>query len=441
MKELHNEIIVVNLLPPEILFRIAELACHTSKSPSDQAVIMTQVCRYWRLVIGSHPLVWTDVTVKSVTPLSRVTTALRNSRGLPLRLDLQIHVGEDKGLKFPGRGDAHRGHFRFADFRPPPEPFAILSVLEPYHKQIQGLQIQFLYDGQKYDGSAEQFIRNPFFRCSFDVLDSLSLSFADACSPLQRRVAYPSPSTIEGHFPRLRSLTLSGITSVLHPGLQCPAIESLSIDFPDYPTYGNTGVEGRALAFLKQHPALISLTIKEQRVDEPVKFCRLKSVTLLEEGFDTTIKNGVYPTSLTVMTSLTIQATDLVTIAASDKDGNSITCSARHPAHIATTWGAFLWFARNGVEDLHLDLSNDTPSLYAVLSVLSAVKTVHMAWANDRMERVVETVAGYLSYWRRGWHRKIQIRRWVKDEEDPWTAASRDDAFKLYASRWDWECV
>jgi hypothetical protein len=202
-------------------------------------------------------------------------------------------------------------------------------------------------------------------------------------------------------------------------------------------------MEGQALAFLKQHPALISLTIKEQRVDEPVKFCRLKSVTLLEEEFDTSIKNGVYPTSLTVMTSLTIQATDLVTIAASDEDGNSITCLARHSSHITTTWEAFLWFARNGVEDLHLDLSEDIRSLYRVLTVLSGLKTVHIAWANDRMEKVLKTVAGYLNYWRwgRDRHRKIQIRRWIKDEEDPWTAASRDDAFKVYASRWDWECV
>ena len=445
LKEFQNEITPVNLLPPETLIRIAELACHASESPSDQAVVMAQACRYWRLVIASYPSVWTHIVVQTVTPVSRVTTAVENSRGLPLHLDLQIHV-EDYScatyIRCRGLGDEH---CRFRDFSPVPEPFAILSTLRPYRNRIQSLQIRFLYHGQKYHSSVEQLIQNPFFRRSFDFLDSLSLSFADVCSPPKRPVASPPPSAmIVGYFPRLRSLTLSGIERALHPGLQCPMIESLSVDFPDALSDGGVRLESLGLEFLKQHPALISIVMKDRTVDRPVKFYRLKSVTFSGTGFDTSIKNGVYPTFLKVMTSLTIQNTHGMTIAASDGDGNSIACSARF-VNITTTWGEFLRLARDGVEDLYLDLMWGYDSPYDVIRGLSSVKTVWIAWEDDYTENVIRRVAGCFAPppSQRSWcgYRRLRAGRWVKYEEDPSTAASRDSAFKRCASRWGWECL
>jgi hypothetical protein len=445
LKEFQNEIAPVNLLPPETSIRIAELACHASESPSDQAMVMAQVCRYWRLVIASYPWVWTNIVVQTVTPVSRVTTAVENSRGLPLHLDLQIHVEEDRCPSYDrcrlGLGDEH---FRFRDFRPVPEPFAIFSTLRPYRNRIQSLQIQFLYHGQKYHSSVERLIQNPFFRRSFDFLDSLSLSFADACSPPKRPVASPPPSAmIKGHFPRLRSLTLSGVERALHPGLQCPTIESLSVDFPGALSDGGVRLESRALEFLKQHPALISIVMKDRTVDKPVEFYRLKSVTFSGAGFDTSIKNGVYPTFLKVMTSLTIQNTHGMTIAASDGDGNSIACSDRF-VNITTTWGEFLRLARDGVEDLYLDLMWGYGSPYDVIRGLSSVKTVYIAWEDDCTENVIKRIAGcFAPPSQRGWcgYRSLRAGRWVKYEEDPSTAASRDSAFKRCASRWGWECL
>lgn len=371
-------------------------------------------------------------------PLCIVTTALKNSRWLPLRLDLQIHLDGDNGTGNSHCKDLGCGCARFLGFRPPPEPFAVLSLLELHHKRIQSLQIRFLYHGRAYGHGVSQLIQHPFFRRSFDTLESLSLSSADACYNRQQPFVMPvSHAKIEGRFPQLRSLTLSGIRHILQPELRCPILESLSIDFPANRTevYGRFG--GPEVDFLERHSTLTAIVIKEQAVDQPVNFSQLKSVTFSGGGFDTSISNGVYPTLLTVMKSLTIHANNLITITASDKDGNSIACSVRRACsfRIVEAWGAYLQFAQDDVEDLYLDLTKDTDSTYDVICGLSNVRTVHIAWAGDRMKKVIEQVARALA------HRGVRMERWLRHVENSQSAASRDGVFKSSVRRMGWECV
>ena len=438
LNEFHNEISPANLLPAEILSRIADLASNTSWGRLDQVVIMTQVCRYWRLVLASHPWVWADITVKTITPVCLVTAALKNSRQLPLHLDLQIHLDGDNGTGNSLCRDLGCGCVKFLGFRPPPDPFAILSLLELHHKRIQKLQIRFLYHGKAYGHGIARLIQHPFFRRSFDALDSLSLSSTDACYNRQQPFGMPAPTAkIEGNFPRLRSLTLSGVRHILHPDLRCPILESLSIDFPANRTEGYGRLGGPEVDFLEQHHTLTAIVIKEQAVDQPVNFSRLKSVAFSGGGFDTSIDNGVYPTLLTVMKSLTIQTNNLITITASDEDGNSIACSVRRAGsfRIVEAWFAYLQFAQDDVEDLYLDLTKDVDSPYDVICGLSNVRTVHIAWAGDRTKRVIEQVTRALD--RRG----VRMGRWLKHVEDSRTSASRNDAFKSSGRRVGWECV
>ena len=448
LNEFHNGISPVNQLPPETLARIADLVCRAHRSWSDQAMTMSQVCRYWRSVVTSYPLVWTGVTVKPVTPASRVTAALKNSHELPLHVDLQIHWDKDNGSGETRHKGSHHGRFRFADSRPPPEPFANLSLLEPHHKHIRSLRILFLYHGETHNLGVTQLIQHPFFGRSFDVLDSLSLSFEDTCKDWYRRpFVIPVWSTmIKGNFPRLRVLTLSGVKRILQPNFQCPVLESLSIDFPGDSTESCGRLDDREVDFLKQHSTLTSLVVKGRVLAQPVKFHRLKSVTLSGEGIRTSIRNGVHPTSLTVMTSLVIWATDPMAILASDADGNSITYSTRStgPLRVVETWRSYLQFAQDGVEDLYLDLYRDTNGLYDVIRELSNVKTVYIMWAGYGTKRVVKSVAEALIHPSRRSqvqpnYQKPRIGRWVRYEEDAQTAAPRDEAFKSYVSEWGLE--
>ena len=402
---------------------------------------MTQVCRYWRSALTSYPWVWTDVTVKTATSVCRVATALKNSRGLPLRLDLQIHLNESK---------APQAHWslRFEGFRPPPDPFAVLSLLEPHHPRIRSLKIRFLYHGKTYNSAATRFIQHPLFRCSFDALGSLSLTFADANNVHhQPFAALTSSAQITGNFPSLKSMTLYGVRDILHPGFQCPMLKTLYIDLPDHRAEGYESMEGRELKFLEQHPTLTAIAIKEQVVGLPVKFSQLKSVTLSGGGFNISISNGVHPTFLTVMKSLTIQVTPrLISIVADDEDGNSITCLVRHtnPLRITEAWRAFLQFAQDGVENLYLDLARDVDSPYDVVRRLNNVNVVHILWAG--METVIKKVAEAMNCPQEGspgWpdYRRRQVRRWVRRKESSQIAAFRDDAFKSCVSRWAWEYV
>ena len=440
-----DEISPINRLPPEALTQIADFACRAS----DQAVTMTQVSRYWRSVFTSYPWVWTDVTVKTATPVCRVTTALKNSRGLPLRLNLQIHLDEKDMAHPPHCMASTHGLFRFANFRPRPEPFAMLSRFEPFHGRIQRLQIRFLYHDNTYDHPVTQLIHNPLFQCSFDILDSLSLSLADACHTDYRPYISPASSAkIEGNFPRLRSLRLSGIRQVLQPEFRCPMLKSLSIDHPDCSTGYYSRLCDQELDFLKQHPTLTSISIREQVVDRPVEFCRVKSITLSGGMFGLSFKNGMCPTSLTVVKSLTIQVTNgLITIAARDGDGNSIACLVRHedPLSIAEGWRAYRRFPLRGAEDLYLDLSRDIDCPYDMISRLDNVKTVYIAWVLGGVEKVIKRVAETMSRPRRGSRspdsQRLRMGRWVKEVENSRVAATRDNLFKHYVRKQGWECA
>lgn len=214
-----------NLPPPETLTQIADFSCRTF----DQAMTMAQVSRCCRSVFTSYPWIRTDVTVKAITPVCHATTALKNSRGLPLRLNLQIHLDQRNTSRPPHCLASIHGTSRSANFRPYFDPFAILYFLELHHGRIQKLRIRFLYHDNTCD-IAVTLIEQPLFRCSFDVLDSLSLSIADVCQSRYRSYATPASSAkIKGNFPRLGSLKLSGIRGILQPELRCPMLKSLSI--------------------------------------------------------------------------------------------------------------------------------------------------------------------------------------------------------------------
>jgi hypothetical protein len=438
-----NAIPPINMLPPEILTQIADFACHTS----DQAVTMTQVSRYWRSAITSYPWVWTNVTVKTITPVCRVATAFENSRGLPLRLNLQIHLDEQGTLRCMA---STQGLFRFADFRPHPEPFTILSLLEPHHGRIQSLRIRFLYHDNTHDRAVTQLIRHPLFQCSFDVLDSLSLSVADACHTHYKLYATPAPSAkIGGNFPRLRSLRLSGITQILQPELRCPTLKSLSIDLPDCDPGYYTRLQDQELDFLKRHSTLTSVTIREQVVDQPVELRRVKSITLSGGRFGVSFDSGMLPTSLKVLKSLTMQVTnELTTIAARDDDGNSITCLVRHndPLHMARAWEAYLHLPLEGVEDLYLNLTKDFDTPYDMICGLANVKTVYIAWVLGRTEKVIKKVAEAMPHLHRESpcspdQQRLRMGRWVKDIENSRVAATRNNLFKYYVEKQGWGCV
>lgn len=364
--------------------------------------------------------------VGPMTPVSRVAAALMNSGALGLHLDLQILWDDDKG---------------------PPGPLAILSLLESHSGRIYSLQIRFSYHGgnsTSHPGVA-QLIQHPFFGRSFDVLDSLFLSFADTRKVGRHPFASPTGSEkIRGNFPQLRDLTLSGTRYILHPELRCPNLESLSMGFAIARGYWNS--EDKEMDFLNQHGSeLTRLVILGQAVAQPVEFHQLKSVTLVGGGFERSVGNGVRPTFLTAMTSLEIRVAGLTTITASDADSNSITCSSPHtdPLGIVEAWRAYLGFAEDSVEVVYLDLGSGADAPYDILRGLSNVKTVYVAWAGYKTEGIIIKVTGAFTHPSRGSqdqlsHQKRRMGRWVMCQEDPWTGPPRDEAFKSYVMKWGW---
>ena len=219
-------------------------------------------------------------------------------------------------------------------------------------------------------------------------------------------------------------------------------LKSLSINFPDRKTGYYIGFEDRELDFLKQHTTLTSLTIREQVVDHPLELRGLTSITLSGWGFGLSLHNGIRPTSLMVMKSLTIQATnELITIAGRDEDGNSIACLVRHDdmLQFVGAWRAYLQFPLETVENLYLNLVKDTELPYDMICGLTNVKTVYVTWVFGRVEKVIKKVAEIMSYPpdRQG----LRMGRWVKGVESSRVATVRNDLFKYYVESLGWECV
>ena len=107
---------------------------------------------------------------------------------------------------------------------------------------------------------------------------------------------------------------------------------------------------------------------------------------------------------MTVITSLTMRVADPTTITASDGDGNSISCSAPRADRfdMVEVWRAYLGFAQDGVEEVHLHVKWNSDAPYEVIRGLSNIETVHVARRGARMERVIDKLIEALTHPSRG---------------------------------------
>lgn len=405
-----NQLPPVNWLPPEILTHIAGFVCAVSEDCTSQVSDLAQVCGYWRVVLTSYPPIWRDVKVRPTTPRTRVERVLERSGNLPLRVDIEIHQ-EDSG------SHEHRSHRQDTapNFHPSPHPFWSISLFEPHSSRIRCLRARYLHYGVDFDHGVGTFIRSLLFQDGFSALESLSLGYENARGNLSVILAKPLGGGLAGSFPRLEALTIGGLKHIIDPCIQCPNLKSLIIDHPV--SQPRTPLVDSELDFLRRHHSLTSIVLNHQALVVPLRFSSLKSVVLNGQYVPETIANGMRPTFLRAMTSLTIQPAGFreLSFMAKDESGNSITCFCGYlsPLDPLGIWKAYRQFALDDVESVYFDPgSNDYYLHYrnfaGVFHELSRLANLFTA----NVLRQSGPLADFLRI-----HDEIRVERWVSGSE------------------------
>jgi len=106
-----NGQVPINRLPVEILLLICKLTLPLDPEftkPDNRRVFgvteLTHVCRHWRLVLISSPVLWTSFRVMKTTP-KFVAECLQRSRTLPIHVSFDWDIG-DPDYDFPSTSDA-----------------------------------------------------------------------------------------------------------------------------------------------------------------------------------------------------------------------------------------------------------------------------------------------------------------------------------------------
>jgi len=86
-----------------------------------------------------------------------------------------------------------------------------------HSNRIQGLRAQYLLYGMGDGCGIGTFIRSLLFQDGFTTLESLSLTYENVCSLWSRPLTAPLGGGLASFFPRLETLTTSGIEHLVGP--------------------------------------------------------------------------------------------------------------------------------------------------------------------------------------------------------------------------------
>ena len=168
---LHNSTLPLHDLPTEIFENICRLAS-AGLAGRQWLVEAVGVCRHWRDIILGSPLLWNDIDLAMDAPIKHY---LVRSKDAPLR----VHI--------PSRE-------MFAKKRK--QIIATCPLLVPHHPRIK--QVDLALHSSLIDGGVVQ----RMVQASLPALTTMTIS-SDADFSLQ---------LTKGHLPKLRNLSLSGVT-------------------------------------------------------------------------------------------------------------------------------------------------------------------------------------------------------------------------------------
>ena len=170
-----NESSPISRLPSEIFIRICELACPqmTHRSVFD-VIALTHVCRCWRDVLISYPIIWSNIYVRCDSSEPLITTMLQRSRGIPLTVNIQYY--SDNTLQF-GCDCSIQPMWEDGDYCPHrSQQMLSLDLLEPSRAEIHTLNVRYLRGGSYNAGIMEDILKTPFFLKSLPNLESFHWS-------------------------------------------------------------------------------------------------------------------------------------------------------------------------------------------------------------------------------------------------------------------------
>ncbi|GBE85847.1 predicted protein [Sparassis crispa] len=202
LNALHNSFAAVNHLPNELLVEIfSYVNCDDSMQSHHMLLNLTMVCHYWREVSIMAPKLWTNIEIPSNLDL--------------LRLQLQRSCDAPVKLSYKGIGGRH-----FVDDN---SVCRLMDMISPHASHIYSLHLSDFFAWYSAPSSSPVEMVLAALDFPMPELEALSFVFVSTQSA-------PVPfEPASDQFPRLRSLSLSGVyilwTSALLQNLVFLAIQ------------------------------------------------------------------------------------------------------------------------------------------------------------------------------------------------------------------------
>lgn len=407
------------------------------------AIALTHVCRRWRDLLLSYPIIWSHIYVRRDSPESLITTLLQRSRGVPLTVSIQYY--SDRPTRV-GCGCSRESTWENGDCCPHTlKHMSLLGLLEPFRDNIYTLSVRYLrnmgYDG----GNMEDIFDTPFFLKPLPNLESLRWSYRDfsGAFPPDRLSREPFGSSL----PRLRKLSMVNCWGLLlteKPVLQVMSMKGIS------QAHHWEGVSAdQFVSSLRHRPLPASLSLTNLRIapgannpPSPVLMKNLKEIALRN------VDNGIvfrYTQCPSIGTVATLRIASLnkglwvdgwsVSITATDGSGGSVSSAA----HLADGLGLRVaWEELSGafahkvtaleVEDIHLIVAIDSTAIPNLITVMPNLHTVRV-----QLHAVVENCEALRSSLSGG-HGITQVERLVGETENP-------DEVRRNNEKWEARCV
>ena len=362
----HNELILVNKLPPEILIIISEFVAEPrSRESMFEIVKLTHVCEYWRSTLISCPHLWSSIFVKN-DHRDFVVACLERSREAPLTVHLDLVYGEyndssdctcfrtgwTPGMRI-NRGDLCRDHVHTIV-----DPLIEVDRIQRIHKLDVNFTIFDDVDDVNAQGGSDQYFKEALedfgiFMLPLPILESLSFRIHHDLDdsymefPIQLFCWRSSPPTELRHLAlrscyggpiqavcNLTSLELSGDVTSLDP---------IELDQHTF------------LPLISNSPSLVSLHLSYCRFPDreqllqvtPVKLSELKFLRLMDihglSGFPGLVEVPAFKTLSALWISAKRQAIlpvflrEILVRAESD-DGFQLLYNTQYDDKIASYW-------------------------------------------------------------------------------------------------------
>ncbi|KAL6303598.1 hypothetical protein BKA93DRAFT_786987 [Sparassis latifolia] len=271
LNALHNSFAAVNHLPNELLVEIfSYVNCDDSMQSHHMLLNLTMVCHYWREVSIMAPKLWTNIEIPSNLDL--------------LRLQLQRSCDAPVKLSYKGIGGR-----RFVDDN---SVCRLMDMISPHASHIYSLHLSDFFAW--YSAPSSSPVEMVLAALDFPMPELEALSFVFV-STQSAPVPFEPPSD---QFPRLRSLSLSGVyilwTSALLQNLVFLAIQLRDDSFdPQGRLYDSASMD-TVLNALEACPSLEDLKLtwcgpKVPDTSNPARFVSLPRLQRLslEDNADT----------------------------------------------------------------------------------------------------------------------------------------------------------